>query len=809
MINELKYVFRGFRRKPLTASVIIATLAVGIAANATVYTLVAPFLFRPLDYQDPQQLVHLYHQDPKEGSTARFSIPQFLDWQSMSQVYQEMGIYNYRPLNVSLKTDSPPEQVMTGRVTPNLFSLLGVTPLVGSELRPEHDQPGPGYVALLSHKLWQLRFNSDPGVVGQEIFVDGASYRVLGVMPEEFKFPFGEIEMWIPILRQPKYETREGTNYLMVGRLAPNRTLEDAIKEGRQIHDELAATFPEQDGYFTGVRVVKLKEGLIFHYGIVSLLMYLVLGLVGLVLLIVVANVANILLAKSVARNQEVAVRRAMGCSRGDLARLFLTESLTLALLGALGGVLLAQQAVDVLSAAIPESLFRVGTYQIDGMALGFTAGVSLLAALLFGTIPVAGTLKVRLVDALKEGGSKTSGGLGGQRLRTVLASLQIFVAVVLVLAAVFLLSSLRNMRTQDYGFDPETTLSLRVSLPSDTYTTRSQILEYHDQVKSRLMALSSVENVSSVHPLPLNHSFSTIDLRVEGYEPRSANERVFANRMIVGSDFFATAGIQVLAGRPINAGDTPDTEAVAVVNKTFAERYFNDNEAVDRQIHLLYRSGDSKPVRIVGVVDDIRHRVEWQEGDAIWPQLYLPISQGATRMTSLVVRTDTPEATLAGILPILRQIDANVPVDQPRTLGEVAAESYQPVLMMSRTLSVLALVAIFLAAIGIYGVLTFTMAQRLKEIGIRMAIGASPSMIRQHVLRQGFLFALYGTVPGLVVVIGAMIFLRGPLAGFGSLSPFALVLTALIVTLLALFSSLAPARRAGRLQPLNLLVEE
>ena len=810
MLKDLQHAIRGLPKRPIMTLVIVATLGIGIAATTTVYSMVAPFLFRQLDYAQPQELVHLYHVDPSEGATARFSIPQYKDWKSYSAAYSDLSLYNYGPSNITFAAGSSPEQIMTGRVSPNLFPMLGAVPQIGNLFPPDSDLPGQGTV-MLGYAMWQNRFQGDPEVLGKTLWVDGEAHEISGVMPPNFNFPFGEIEMWVPLLSCgcSAAEDRGATTYLMVGRLAEGRGLADAQDDAIRLHTQLSEAYPEEDGYFTGINIVPLKQGLIFNYQLISLLMLLMLGLVGLMLLIVVANVANILLARAVARVQEVAVRRAMGCSRWHVVRLFLFESLTLASLGAVLGVFLAGRAIELLSATIPESLFRVGVYQIDTAALAVTIGASLVAAIAFSVAPALSSTRLHLVGALKEGGAKALGGLRGARLRGGLAGAQIFIAVVLVLSATFLLGSLDDMKTRDYGYDLDEVLTLRVKLASEEYPDREAVLGYHDTVAQRLEAVPGVDSASLIYPLPLDHSYITARLAIPGWEPANPNDKVFANRLIVSGDFFATSGVSVLEGRGIHDSDTSESEQVVVVNKTFADRFYPQDSAVGQEIEILRRSGEAKPVRIVGVVDDIVHRVQWQEGDTIWPQIYQPFHQAPVRMAYLMVRSERPEATIASVRATLQEYDANVPVDLPRTMREVSQASYEPILMMSNTLTGFAMVAIFLAAIGTYGVLAYTLTQRLREIGIRMAIGASPSEIRRSVLAQGLRIGLFGGLPALLAVVVTLQFLSGPLSGFGDLGVGAALGVVLLFAVLVLLSSIGPARRAGKLDPVHLLAEE
>ena len=811
MLTDLIATLRGLLRRPATTLVVVATLGLGIAANTTVYTLVAPYLFRALDYEQPEELVHFFHVDPKEGPTARFSIPQYQDWAEASDAFDELAIYTYSHRNIAFKIDSSPRQVMTSRVTPNLFHLLGVRPHIGSLFDPDEQKVlGLGAGVVLSHRLWQEQFDGHAGVTRETIWLDGEPHSVIGVMPPEFNFPFGEIEIWIPVLTcDCSSETREAASYLMIGRLAEGIDLDAARDEASRLHGHFREAYPTADGYFNGVRLVPLKEGLIFNYELISLLMSLMLGLVGLMLLIVIANVANIMLARAMARAQEVAVRRAMGCGSWKLLHLFLLESLTLATLGSLFGVFLARHAIQLLRTAIPDSLFRVGSYDIDAGALTFTVGAALVAAVLFALAPALLTARIPLIDALKEGGAKALGGLRGRWVRHTLACTQIFIAVVLMLAAAFLLASLRDMRTQNYGYALDDVLTLRLSLPASDYPGYEEVQAFYDEALPSLEAVPGVESASTIFPLPLSHTFLTIDLRIPGWQPSDSTDRIFANHLVAHRDFFQSTGISLLAGRGIEAIDTAESERVIVVNRTFAERFFAGDSPVGQQIDLLSRSGEATSVRIVGIVEDIQHRVAWQSGGDPWPQLYQPMSQAPRRSAFLTLRTNNPEATIEAARQALHAVDANVPVDQPRTLRQVAEQSYAPILMMSKSLTVFALVAIFLAAIGTYGILAYSLTQRLREIGVRMAIGASPSMIRRWILLLGLRFWIYGALPALVITFAGLHLLQGSLAGFGELGLGAFAAVAGLFLLLAVLSSLGPAHRAGRLEPVGLLSQE
>ena len=436
-----------------------------------------------------------------------------------------------------------------------------------------------------------------------------------------------------------------------------------------------------------------------------------------------------------------------------------------------------------------------------------FTVGVCLVAALIFGLAPALSSLRIRIVDTLKEGGAKGSGGIRKRRLQTFLVGFQITIAVVLLTSAFFMIQSIRSMQTSDFGFELDSVQTLQISLPQNRYEDAAQRRNYFDQAVREVRAIAGVEAAAAILPLPLNQTTLTMDFRVDG-QPLAPGERLFANQMSITPGFFETMKVPLRRGRVFSDADNDTGEPVIVINETMANRFWQGGDAVGRRVWLIQR-GEEKAVTVVGVVADIRHRVEWQEGDEIWPQIYRPWGQAPRSLAHLVVRGRNVDALLPAVRRTIYSIDAAVPIETPRSMREVAQESFQPIQIVSSVLGLLAIVAMTLAAVGIYGIVAYTLSRRLREIGIRMALGSSPSMIIRLILKQGLIYAVFGGMIGMLVAFAALTALKSALAGLADLSPILFVGVALFVAVVALIANFFPARRAAGLSPVFMLRQE
>lgn len=802
-IDDLKqdvgYAVRGLRRSPGYTAVAILTLALGIGGTTAIFSLVNPYLLRALPFHAPDRLVHLYTVDRTSGfDRSRFSLPQYLDVREGVTAFRDLAAYDYR--FASLSGGPEPERVAVGRVTGNMFPLLGTPAALGRTFVPGDDRPGGPEIVVLRYDLWQRRFAGDPGIVGRTVRLDGVPHVVVGVMPPDFNFPFGEVKMWVPLPRDLERFDRKYAQFLVVGRLASGVGIEAAGADVERVHRQLAAAHPRTDGRFDAVTVVPLREGLLFYYDMIRAMLLLLAASVTFVLLIVVANVANLALARALGRRREVAIRAALGGGRFRLIRQFLTESAVLALAGGALGVGLAVVATDRLATAMPEALYRVGAIRVDATALVFTLGVSLLAALLFGIAPALRGTRLRIADALSEGGARLAGGRIG-RLRGSLVVSQVGLALVLLTGAGLLIDNLIGLQRIDSGFDERDALTFQLTLPPTRYPDAASRVRYFDDVRARLAALPGVRNVGIVYPIPLNFETMTETFEPEGWDAPNPDRLPYANYIRAGPGYFAAMGIPLLRGRAFAGSDDADAPAVAVISDKMARRYWPRADPIGRRIRLGDADEDRRWVTIVGVVGDVKHRNLYEE---TWPQLYVPFAQSPVRLGHVVLRFAGGTKTLtAAARRAVWSLDADVPIDQARTLRTLVADSVGPFRMASWWVTLLGLVALILASVGIYGVVAYTVNGRRGEIGIRIAMGAGRWDVLRLVLKQGAVLAGIGLTGGLVVAVALSRVLASAFGGALNMAPLAFAATGVLLGGITMLATYVPARRAARVDPM------
>ena len=818
-LMDLRYAARLLRKNPGVTLVIALVLALGIGANTTIFSIVNPFFLRPLPYDQPGRLLHLFLTDAETGQDrVRLSLPQFLDWRTQSESFSELAVYDYSARNVGFMThasgattspDLEPEQQIVGRLSANLLPMLGAEPRIGRTFAADEDSPGAAGLVLLSDELFKRRYGGREDVVGETLRIDGEPHTVIGIMPPRFHFPYPEVKLWTALPADVRAYGRDRRRFLVVGRLADGVTPEVAKAELATIEARLAREYAPGDDHY-GVAAVPLRQALLFGYRELRLLMLLLTAAVGFVLLIVAANVANMLLARAGARAQEVAIRTSLGAGRRRLVRQFLTESLLLALLGGGLGVLLALYGVRSIGGALPEALYRVGGFEIDALALAFTTAVAIASALLFGLVPALRGTRVDLSGSLKEGGRGGEGGVKGRRLRGLLVVSQLTLAVVLLSGALLMLGNVSRMKGQDLGFETGEALTMRLVLPDAKYPEAAQRAAFFGDLTRRLEALPGIDAAAAVLPLPLSFSTYGVEFEVPGREPTSPGERLSAHRIYVTPRYFDALGIRLARGRVFDRRDTADSAPVVVVNEALAERFWADAGAVGRGLRLRLRGGEPKEVTVAGVVADVRDAPEWQGGLAD-AQIYLPWAQHPQSGGHLVVRSagGDPAALAPQVRAELRRADAELPVSEVWTMERVTAYSVSPLETASRAISGFAAAAMLLAAVGIYGVVAYTTSRRRHELGIRLALGAGRGSILRLVLRQGAALAGLGLGLGLAAAfaLGRVVASQIPgLAGPGVLS---LGAVALVLGAAAFAASYLPARRAARMDPLAALRHE
>ncbi|MGB7923548.1 MAG: ABC transporter permease [Pyrinomonadaceae bacterium] len=800
LLQDLRYGLRMLVKKPGFAVVTIVTLALGIGANTAIFTVVNAALLRPLPYREPQQLVHLWESTPqKQFGEREASYPDYLDWKANNQVFE--GVAGYSRRSFTITGGETPDRVQGAAVTDNFFQLLGVEPAQGRSFRPGEDQPGAERLALLSHGLWQRRFGGDASVVGQTVMLNGNSYQIVGILPPRFQFaPVGAAELWVALNPNTEQASRRFMHWLnIIARLKPGVGLEQA-QAGMETIAQTIAHDHSESHTGTGIKVISLQEQIT---GKIKPILLVLLSAVCFVLLIACANVANLLLARSAARQKEIAIRTALGAGRWRLIRQLLTESVVLGLMGGAFGLVLAHWGVDLLVAGIPASQADSMPYlqglTIDGHVLLFTLGVSLLTGIVFGLAPALQSSKLDLQASLKDGG-KTSAVPARQRLRNLLVVTEIALALVLLVGAGLMLKSLARLLAVDPGFNPDNLLTMRVVLPTAKYKEDAQIAAFHQQLMERVENLPGVKGVGSVDILPLLGG-NTAHFTADGKPLPPPGQELEANIRDINSTYFQVMGVPLLRGRYFTDQDKPDTPVVVIINQTLANRLFPGEDAVGKRLN--YAAMKLPPFEIVGVVGD--EKVTGLD-TATTPVVYGPYLQAPNNSISLAIRTGSDPDSLAGMVRSeIHLLDADLPVFDVRTMGQIIDSSSSTFLRRypAFLIGVFATVALILAMVGIYGVISYSVSQRTHEIGVRMALGAGRRDIFKMILGQGLILTSIGIGCGVLAALILTRFLSSLLFNVSTTDPLTYIVVALPLVVVALLACYVPARKATKVDPM------
>jgi putative ABC transport system permease protein len=795
--QDLRYGVRTLWKNPGFALVAIVTLALGIGANTAIFTVVNAALLRGLPYREPDRLVHLWEMTPqKEFPRREASYPDFLDWRQ-SQSFEAMAAYTGG--GFTLTGRGAPERIQGARGSAHFFKALGVEPIIGRAFQHGEDSPGAANVVLLSYGLWQRRFSGDGAIVGQTLTLNGSPYTVIGVLPPNFQFaPRGGAEMWTPFVPSETQLSRRymhGTN--VIGKLKPGVSIEQATAEMRVIGERIVAQHTESHTG-TGIQLVPLHEEIV---GGVRPILLALLCAVGFVLLIVCANVAGLTLVRATGRAPEIAIRMALGATSARVARQLLTESIMLAVIGGAAGLLLARWGIDALIAAIPETRLSAMPYlrglRLDGSILAFTAGLSLLTGIVFGLAPAFQASRRELSESLKTGGK--SPGVARQRLRNGLVVTEIALALVLLVGAGLMTKSLLRLMAVDPGFRTENLFMITVILPAAKYTEDSKVTAFHQQLIERLEAMPGAQGAATVGVLPLVGG-NTTRFIVEGAPVPPPGQQTEANLRDVSAGYFRTMGIPLINGRHFSERDNAGAPGVVIVNQTLARRVFPNGNAIGRRI--IFTGDNRTPIEIVGVVGD--EKVNGLDARTT-PVVYYPFLQIPSRFTNLIVRA--PDA--AGLAAAIRQEGLSLEPDLTffggltierlmENLPATFARRYPAYLI-----GIFAAIALTLAAVGIYGVISYSVGQRTREIGVRMALGAHRRDVLKLVLKQGMTLAATGVAVGLAAAFGLTRLMTGLLFGVDATDPGTFAGISALLLIVALLSCYIPARRATKIDPM------
>jgi putative ABC transport system permease protein len=792
--QDLRYALRQIRRHPGYAAIVVATLALGIGANTAVFSVVDAVLLRPLPYADAGRLVRLWSAYPTRNETrGTVSPPDLQDWRAQSRTVESMGAWAAVRISglVTLR-DGAPTELETEYVTPGFFETLGIPAFRGRVLRPSDHERGRNRVVVLSYGAWQRLFGGDPGLVGRAITLSGESWTVGGVMPRGFSYPAADIEAWVPLSVIPESgipRLRQVRFLSVVGRLAPGSTVESAHREMGVIAGRLAAAYPDANRDLTSVSVQPLRDQIV---GSIRPAMLAIFGGVALVLLIGCVNVASLVLARSEDRTREIGLRAALGASRPVLARQLLAESAVLAIVGGGVGLAIGAWLTRTIVALSPADLPRLGEVTLNGRVLAFTALVSIGTALLFGLLPALRASRPDLRNAIGEGGREGSAGLRTSRLRGALLVGEVALVALLAVGAGLLVRSYAAVRAVNPGFEPRGLLTLRVSAQGDDY---KQFLE---EALRRVRELPGVRSAAIARPLPLGpNTFSgeSFTFRIEGRPAPPEGQEPRASLRFVSPGFFRTMGIPLLQGRDFTDRDDGDVPPVVILSRSAADKYWGGQLPVGERIQVGGGTG-----QIVGVVDDIKQTsLEEETG----PAVYVPFAQIGRRGMSFVIRADAPTAVLGSVRKAIWALRPNQPIQDVASMETLVATATAGRRFSMALLVCFAGVALLLAAVGIYGVVTYTVSRRVREIGIRMALGAGPSAVVRLVVGRSLALVAVGAAAGLLVAAVASGIMQTLLFGVGRLDPWVFAGSAALLVLVAAAASALPARRAARVDPL------
>jgi len=802
--RDMRYSLRSLRKSPGFTLIALVTLALGIGAVTTIFSLVNGVLLRPLPYADSEEIVYMWEK-LASFENAMVSYPNFLDWRARNRSFEDLAAFNDGSINLTGEGD--PLELDMVRVSAGMFPILQAQPRLGRTFLPEEDKIGAQPVVVLAYGFWQDRMGGDPDVVGRTLMLDDYAYTVVGVMPRDFVFPADgqHVDVYTPIEQFARVwiENRgRHPGIAVIGRLSLGVTLESARADMERVALELEVEYPD------------LNEGSRVH---VALLhermtrdsrgpMMLLLLAVGLLLLIACTNVANLVLARGASRQREIAIRTSLGANGARIVRLLLTESLTLWLAGGALGIMVASEATRAVAALRGDQISSIFEIGIDVRVVVATLIVALVTGLVFGLVPALRSIRPNLVEHLKEG-SRSSVGLARNKLRSALVVAEVSLAVALLVAAGLTVRSFLEMTRTSPGIDAENVLSVEIVLPAARYPEESQRTGFYHELLDRARALPGVRSAATTYVVPVGPGGRQSDFHAEGQPPEEAGVYTFAEVSAVSTDYFATMGIPMFRGREFTRQDGPDAQPVIIIDDVLAERYWPNEDAIGKRIKFGNYDSEHEWMEVVGVVGHVK--VNGVVREAL-PQFYIPHWQDNDRGYYLVVKSAGDPSLL--IEPIRREvlaIDSAQPVAEVSTLREYVRASTKDGRFQATLLTIFAVVALILAAVGIYGVMAQATAERTHEIGVRVALGATDGEVLGLIVRQGMVRVALGVAVGLALAVAIGRLMAGGLFGVSALDPATFVLAPLFLSAVALTASLVPARRAMGMDPVRALQSE
>lgn len=798
LLQDWRYAVRLLRKHPGFSLTVVITLAVGIGANTTIFSVVNAVLMQPLPYKDPDRLIRLWESNPAQGRIeAAVSVPNFQDWQNQQSVFEQLAASELTTFN--LTGSGEPQRVPAARISANLVPVLGVSPQLGRSFLPEEEKGGR--VTLLSHSLWQRQFGGDPSLLNKTIQLNGESYTVIGIMPREFQFTGREL--WVPLVLDPAKEPwradRTNRNLAVVGRLKSGVTLDQAIAEMNVLARRLEAQNPQSNTGW-GLRLRTFYDWIVPEG--VRLSMLALFGAVYLLLLIACANVGNLLLARAATRQQEMAVRAALGARPARLMRQLLIESLLLAGLSGLLGLFLTYWATSLIVSSNLQNIARLNETRIDARVLGFALIITAIATLFFGLAPAWWASHLNLSEELKEG-SRSSGSRKTHRLRAALVVSEVTLAVALLIGAGLLVRTVQRLQAVPLGFAPENVITMQVSLPGSKYSTPEQRVNFFNQLLDQLRTVPGVVDVAATERAPGSGSDWAMEITVEGNDEINKT-RSSAEAHVATQSYFKTIGVPVLQGQEFVGRYRSDRPLELIVSESFARRYWPNEDPIGKR----FRPDANNPFgTVIGVVGDVRNIDPQQEA---LPAFYFPY--GYIGMPGLVVAVRTssqPENFASALRTQVSQIDADQPVYNVRTMNEIVANATSQQRFQALLLSLFGIVALLLVAVGVYGIVAHVVKQRTREIGVMLALGASTRDVLKLVIKQGMRDVLLGLILGLAGSFVLTKWLSSSVFALSQNDPLTFFMVALLIIVVGSVACYLPAHRATRVDPSMVLRSE
>jgi putative ABC transport system permease protein len=803
-LQDLKYGARVLWKSPGFTFIAVIALALGIGANTAIFSAVNTLIMRPLPYRNAERLVMVWEYNRTRNQHQNVINPgNYLDWRDQSKVFEEIAAFYDARVNLTGKEE--PVELPVQAATTNLFATLGVEPIKGRSFT-EEDVTSDANPVILSYNLWQTRFGSDPKIVGQSITLNGKEATVIGVLPAGFQWfvKKGSLtgkpaELWFPVGFTESESLRKGRYMSAVARLKPGVTREQAQAEMNIIGSRLEQQYAKFNTGW-GVELVPLREQFV---GEIRPALWILLGAVGFVLLIACANVANLLLARAAARHREIAIRTALGANRLRVIRQLLTESLLLSALGGVVGLMLAWWGIGVLTAFSPPDMVSLEKISINPTVLAFTMAVSFLTGIIFGIAPALEATRLNTSEMLKEGGKSTAGSPRVRRLRAAFVIAEIALSLVLLIGAGLMVKSLLRLQSVNPGFEADNLLTMRVILPGSKYKEDAQRIAFFQQAVERIKALPGVKSAGAVSFLPFTGLGAATGFKIEGRPDAGPGQKLVTDVRVADENYFRAMSIPVISGRTFNADEETEKRHVVVINETLARKYFAGEDPVGKRL-TIDMTDSPVPTEVIGVVGDVKHMSLDTETKAMvyWPHPELAYSG----MTIVIRTTNDPLQLAAPAQAAIQAIDPNQPVSDIRTMNQLLAESVARARFNTLLLGLFSAVALVLAAVGIFGVISYSVTQRTHEIGIRMALGASASDVLSMIVRQGMMLAIIGVGLGLLAAFALTRLMQSLLFEVSASDPLTFAFVSLLLASVAFLACYIPARRATRVDPMTAL---